>query len=784
LKVARRLLGEFHDGGWLVELASLSDPELVPSVVAGAVGLRPEAGIISAEAIAGAIGARKLLLVLDNCEHVIDAAAAIVDTLVRLCPNVAIMATSREIFRIGGEFVYRVPPLDVPTTEQLAAEQMLAHSASELFITRAKEAGSDFPLQAGNLPTIAAICRHLDGIPLAIEFAAARAAVLGIDRVAAGLADRFALLTSGRRTALPRHRTLRATLDWSYLLLEEPEQRLLRHVSVFPAGFTFEAAAAVMVADGFDAMAVADAVGGLVAKSLLALDKSAPADRWYLLETIRAYAFEKLVECNEVHVVARRHAAYFRDLVTRLVPLSDFGFRSEGLVECLREVDNTRAALDWAFSPGGDVAIGIALTAAYVPVWLKGSMVVECRERTQRALNCLEEITTPDADLRIRILVGLGTALIIAFGPIEHSRRVLGMAFELAERAERPYAQFRAIWGLWYGHVTSRSPGQAAQALAERLFSLSDRIGDPALFPAAHTALGYSLNRRGDHSVARRHLEQVIEFDQATSKEQEIWFLYNPHVFARALLSRVLLLQGFADQAETTLQTSLAEAMAGGSKVTLCVVLAGFVATHALMTGDHAAADAAVDLLADTAAKHGFKQFISLAGHLRGMALTARGELRSGLELLGAGLESDKGEGRRNAFPTRLGALAECLAEVGRLAEAIMIVEEGLAVCENSGERWDVPELLRIKGELLLRRSEAAATQAAEDCFDKATEMARKDGALFWELRIALSLGRLRITQRREAEARAILLPVYERFTEGFATVDLRSARAMLEALS
>ena len=187
--------------------------------MAGALRLRLGANIISPEAVARAIGEKKLLLVLDNCEHVIDVAATLAETLMRLCPRVTILATSREVLRIEGEYVYRVPPLEVPTEEQVNADQILGHSAPALFIARAKELGADFSSYAESLPTIAAICRHLDGIPLAIEFAAARAATLGIEEVAAALRDRFALLTSGRRTTLPRHRTLRATLDWSYNLL-------------------------------------------------------------------------------------------------------------------------------------------------------------------------------------------------------------------------------------------------------------------------------------------------------------------------------------------------------------------------------------------------------------------------------------------------------------------------------------------------------------------------------------------------------------------------------------
>ena len=217
LEVARRGLGAFADGGWLVELASLSNPDLVPSAVAGALGLRLAEHHLP-EAVARAIAGKKLLLVLDNCEHVIDAAAALAGFL-RLCPGATILATSREVLRIEGEYAFPVPPLEVPARERWMADQILGHSAPELFITRAKELGSDFSSVPKSLPTIAEICRHLDGIPLAIEFAAARAATLGTEQVAAGLRDRFALLTSGRRIALPRHRTLRATLDWSYELL-------------------------------------------------------------------------------------------------------------------------------------------------------------------------------------------------------------------------------------------------------------------------------------------------------------------------------------------------------------------------------------------------------------------------------------------------------------------------------------------------------------------------------------------------------------------------------------
>jgi predicted ATPase/DNA-binding winged helix-turn-helix (wHTH) protein len=272
LKVARVVLGEFADGGWLVELASLSDPNIVPSAVAGVLGLTLGANTISPEAVARVIAGKKLLLVLDNCEHVIDAAATLAETIVHLCPLVTILATSREVLRTEGEYAYRVPPLEVPAKEQVDADQILGHSAPELFIARAQELGSDFSTHAKSLQTIAAICRRLDGIPLAIEFAAARAATLGIEQVAGALRDRFALLTNVRRTALPRHRTLRATLDWSYDLLAGSERMLLQRLAIFSGSFSLAAASAIANRDGASEAEITDEVASLVAKSLVTSD--------------------------------------------------------------------------------------------------------------------------------------------------------------------------------------------------------------------------------------------------------------------------------------------------------------------------------------------------------------------------------------------------------------------------------------------------------------------------------------------------------------------------------
>ena len=314
MEVTRSLFPAFDGDCWLVDLVSLSDPSLVPSTVAGVLGLNV-AEEISLESVAPAIGGRRLLLVLDNCGHVVDAAAKLAETIVRMCPHAYVLATSREVLRIEGEHVYRVPPLDVPPQNEEEPSSILGHSAVQLFIARARALDSAFSLHGRNLPAIVAICRRLDGIPLAIEFAAARAAMLGPEVVLSRLDERFGILTGGRRTALPRHQTLRAALDWSYELLPEPERCLLRRLGIFASGFTLEAANAVMGNKCLATGVLLEQIANLVAKSLVTVDGLGPTGRWRLLETIRAYALEILAESSETEQVERRCAEFLRDPV-------------------------------------------------------------------------------------------------------------------------------------------------------------------------------------------------------------------------------------------------------------------------------------------------------------------------------------------------------------------------------------------------------------------------------------------------------------------------------------
>lgn len=303
IEVARRLQPTF-DGVWVAKLGALSDAGLVPGAVASAIGLGGET--ISPARLAASLGARPRLLVLDNCEHVVDAAASIAETLLHACASLRVIATSREPLRAEGEWVYRAPPLDVPPEGEEDLEAVLQHSAARLFIERMRAAAPAICLGPSVATATTTICRRLDGIPLAIELAAARAATLGVEALAARLDDRLSLLTDGRRTAPARHQTLRATLDWSHALLSQPERVVMRRLAVFAGDFTMEAAA---LASGFGEIGAAEALqclASLVAKSLVAADLGGPAPRYRLLETMRAYAMDKLTECGELETLVRR----------------------------------------------------------------------------------------------------------------------------------------------------------------------------------------------------------------------------------------------------------------------------------------------------------------------------------------------------------------------------------------------------------------------------------------------------------------------------------------------
>jgi predicted ATPase/DNA-binding winged helix-turn-helix (wHTH) protein len=321
-EVAERVRARFPDGVIFVPLASVSDRRYAPGALASALGIMMPAGRLSLDDIVYGLSGRRLLLVLDNCEHLIDIAAQIAGALAASNASVHVLATSREALRVPGELLYHVPPLDVPD-ESARGDAILDASAVQLFIARARAADEQFPLDECSVRLVGLVCRRLDGIPLAIELAAARAAVLGIEILSDHLDDDFRLLTGGFRTALPRHQTLKATFDWSYRLLDDAERKLLRWLGVFTNGFSFDAAYQIVKVCGFSQNQVLDALGGLVSKSLVIRECAGATPRYRLFDITRAYAMHQLKDCGECDAAALAYANYFQAVPSGPLDSSD-----------------------------------------------------------------------------------------------------------------------------------------------------------------------------------------------------------------------------------------------------------------------------------------------------------------------------------------------------------------------------------------------------------------------------------------------------------------------------
>ncbi|MBL6076960.1 winged helix-turn-helix domain-containing protein [Belnapia sp. T18] len=785
VEVARRMQSESQDEVRLAELAPLSDPGLVPSAVATAAGLRLGAAAPVAATIARAIGDRRLLLVLDNCEHVIHAAAEMVEAILRICPNLRVLATSREALRLGGERVYRVPPLDVPPPGLQEPGRIAGHGAVGLFVERMRSSGASFLPQDGDLPAVAAICRRLDGVPLAIEFAAARAGTLGLEQVLLGLDNRFELLTGGLRTALPRQQTLRATLDWSYRLLPEAERQLLRRLGVMAGGFGLAAARAVAgEREGDpDAAAVLGDLGNLVGKALVVLEEAGPATRWRLLETVRAYALERLAESGEEAAAARRHAEFLRDLFVPGDAARQLPSTVESAATYGRELDNVRAALDWAFSGTGDAAMGVALSAAYMPYLFRASSMAECRDRAERALAHLAGAGL-DARLEAQLRITLGLALVYTTDQVKRTGAILARAVELASGLATgdggADTLLQALWATFI-YKFNNSEHRDAQAFAERFAELAQRKGDPADVLMADRMMGTTLHYAGGQPEARRRYHRYLRHYAGPCGQRHLtWLHYDGPVLVKARLARVLWLQGHLDRSRTLAERNICEARAQDHPMSECLAIGEAACPIAMMVGDFDAAQRYLAMLAEIAGRHSFSFWLGMARCLEAKLLIRRGEAARGTALLSAAIGSFGAAQQSLHYSGFVPDLAEGLAATGDAAGAAAIIEEALKRAERSGVRWHIPELLRLKGELLLR-SPDNPTVPGEACFEAAMTLAAQQGAPFWRLRAALSLARLRLRQGRPREARLLLTPVHAGFTEGLGTADVQAARTLLE---
>ena len=790
VSIGRQLLQEFGDLVHFIDLGSLKDPLLVASATGLALGL-PINERDPVPSLIAALRHRRILLVFDSCEHVIETASVLAERIFNEAPQAHILATSREALSVEGEQVHRLAPLECPSEgAHLTAEEALAFPAVQLFIERATANQSGFAFSDADAPVAAEICRKMDGIALAIELAAGRVSAYGIRKVATLLDQRFRLLWSGRRTALPRHRTLAATLDWSYDLLQELERTILRRLSVFAGSFTLEAARSVAAGGDVDDALVVASVAELVTKSLVAADTSDATTRFRLLDTTRAYALEKLVESSEADRTSYRHAVYYRELLNRIgtktLGSSAKLDRADGVTEAWIEtqdgvIDQVRAALDWAYSDRGDPSLAVDLTAAAAPVWIHHLLIDECRERIEQAVALFDEKVCRDARRDLLLFSSLAVAHLESTGDASKIDEAWSRAAELAEELNDSEYRIRSLWGLWLGRHFNGDYRGALQ-IAARLATLPDGAVEAADRFVGERILGVTLHILGDQARARVHIENMLRGYVAPPGQIHIKrYHFDQHVAARAFYAQVLWLLGFPDQAMAVGNRALEDVTTLNHDFSVLYALAFGVCPLALERGDFGLTKELISRMFQ-----GSETFRSMRvwGQCYAGVLGIRtADTANGLSLLRDGLEGFAKSNFQSRYVFFLGYLAMGAFDAGDHRGALVTIDEALDQSERNDDRWYVAELMRIKGELVLRQNEPGAAVSAGALFSSSLDWSRKQNALSWELRTAISFARLMKQQGRRNEARELLEPIYLRFTEGFATKDLVEARSLLTSL-
>jgi predicted ATPase/DNA-binding winged helix-turn-helix (wHTH) protein len=760
LRVAEQLIGRYRDGIRLLDLALINDPLMITDHLATLLELSLHAAE-PMNSLAAFLRDRQMLLVIDNCEHLIDAVALLSESILRAAPDVHILATSREILRAEGEFVQRLDSLDCPPPiAVLDQAQALSFSALQLFVERAMASHDSFELTDDELPLVIEICRRLDGIPLAIELAAAQVNGLGLSGLLTQLQGSFRLLTQGCQTMLGRHQTLRATLDWSFELLSPCEQTCLRRLGVFRGGFTLESAAAVIVGEHIEPREVFGSITQLVAKSLLNVEVGDEEVFYRLLDTTRSYALEKLDQAADLPATRERHAERCQTLMYQaqhdweLIPTRTW------IERYARGLEDIRSALDWGLNGHGSRALAISLTAASTPLWQELSLLKEHGVYVRRALALLDATPQPCPRLKMALKLALGSACYHTQGGTAETVEAFVCARTLAKHCNDAAGQLRSI----SGHMAvNLSCGNYQMALEQSLqFDRLGLHGDAVLSLSAQRLRVLALHFAGDQTQARVNAEQVIQRMAQSGHLNRFTHgfgvQYDQSVAALTILARILWLQGRPEQAWRTARQALDIAIQINHGTSICytLALAGCLIAH--HNGDTCKARELLRLLLEQAQKHSVLLFYTWALHYAQVIdrTAAHSPLQPGVGLI---------------------------KDIMVTLDTGFVDDDLLQRADTGMAGWSTAEILRAKADEMLAEDCPLKTAAAETMLIKALNVAKHQGALAWELRSATTLAQLWQRQGRHPQAHTLLAPIYNRFTEGFSTPDLTSVRQLLTEL-
>jgi predicted ATPase/DNA-binding winged helix-turn-helix (wHTH) protein len=778
IAVGHHLTDAFSGALLFVDLGMLSDPALVTAGMASMLGLSVQSNDATPNLIAY-LRNKRVLLILDTCEHLVEAVASLAASIIDAAPQVHILATSREALRVEGEHIYRLDALACPPDEPgLTAATVRTFPATQLFMERAAASGARLDVSDAEAPIVASICRKLDGVALAIELAARRVESYGLQQTAALLDQRLTLLWLGSRTAPPRQKTLQATLDWSFGLLTELERVVLRRLAVFVGQFTLDAALEVVTCATLDRSAVLGAIDNLVAKSIVATRPLGAMMRYRLLDTTRAYALETGIDAADAADLSIRHAIYFRRWLEQNG--KEWSTSSSGIERAshFAAMNNVRAALEWCFGPGGSTEVGVNLAAAAVQVFLAMSLLPECHRWSQRAILVLDKTAAGSLD-EMHLQAALGFSSSQMYGESNAVGEALNKSLAIAEQRGDTAHQAEILNMEHYFHARIGDLTSALQC-ARRCRAIAELSDDPMVKALAHAMLGRALQVTGDLAGSRAELDSLMRMFSRSDRGPVLLSL-DPHYHSYIALARTLWLQGYPTQALELTRQGVEASKAMGHPAALALVLAG-AASIFLLAGDLDAAEYHTDLSLSHAEANALGPLMAVGRGRKAELAIKRGNTNAGVKDLQAILERLRAA-RHEILSTEFTiALAQGLAAIGGSSECKVLIDERIQQVEVGGETLYVPELLRVKGRVLLSMREPDHREA-EICFKESLELSRRQGARAWELRTASDLAKLLADQGQAGNGRTLLHSVYAEFSEGFETADLKAAEGLLATL-
>lgn len=771
ISVARTMLDAFHGAVYYVDLVSVTDASLVPSAIASVLGLKvqlqdPKPSILAF------FGARRALLVLDNCEHLIDEIAVLAEWLYKSAPQTHLLTTSRELLRVEGEHVLILPSLDFPpVSEGMTASAAMAFPAVELFMDRVAASGVQEMLTDEMAPLAVEICRKTDGIALAIEWAAGRVRSHGLRGTAELINSRFNLLWQGRRSALPRHQTLQAMLDWSYNLLSESERRVLYRLSVFVAPFQLAAAQCIAADAVLTDAEVAAVIASLIDKSLLSPSILNGSSYLRLLDTTRTYASAKLAESGELNAVSRKLAEH---LITQFNRSNERKHERRNTDRELMQVGNLRTALAWAFSEAGEGELGVRLAALAAPHLVELSLLEECHRWCQAALSQLGSQQGSATHLILQEALAISALFTRAGG--EDVRNSVERALRLARALNDQERELGLLWGL---HAFMTHVGQFREAVdvSWRSSDLARRVDSPVGIVMSEWMLGCSYHLVGDQTVALRHTREGFKRAAAHGGITVDLLGFGHRTRALALYARTLWLSGAVDRAAQVARQAVEEAE--HNVLSMCIALL-HASTVFLWRGDIEESEALVSRLIQHDSRYSLGSWVDFGIALSGEVALLKGQPRMAANRLREALGTLRAK-RRFMFMTALSrSMSEALLECGETLEAEAMITAALEQAEARHGSFDMPELLRTRAQIGIVSGRLDA-KSAEAMLRHSMELANSQDALSLELRSAMTLGALLTSEERAEEAYVTLTGVYGRFTEGYETRDLRTARHLIE---